>query len=297
MLYKAVELAVKDIDMSKREAVLKYATYNTLDRDEDRANKGMFTKSINEGFQDIRFFKNHNKDWAIGKPIRLWEDDNGAYAQMKFSKSTLGEDSLIMVDEGVMTNNSYAFDPIKSAPIKNKGKDFKEVKLWEISVLTHWGAHPDSLVQSVSKGKDSMPKFDLKMLSDGEAATLKRIIANGSDNLKALMELMDELEPDSDLYTTVNWYISRQSDWIGDAKSQLRYGLKEKDGNIEKLKSFIRNSKASDEEIQGAMMLLKSAEEGYDTDITTQEDDDQNEPGSSVNKELADALLLFTLKM
>lgn len=299
MLYKAVDFVgnTKDIDLGKRTAILKYATYKSLDRDKDRANKGMFTKSWNEGFSDIRFFKNHNKLEAPGKPVRFWEDDNHAYGEVKLGTHTLGEDVLKMMDEGIITNNSYGFDPLRAPTMANKGKDYKEVKLWEISVLTHWGAHPDSTVDSVTK---AMVKLT-KQLSADEQAVLRRIIANGNDNLKALVDLSESLDVDSDLYTYVNWYISQQSSWLGDAKGQLRYGLKEADAftvHLEKMKAFVRNTSASDESIQEILLEIKSAEELLQTNNTalTHEDDDPIAPNVSVNKEFADSLTLLMLK-
>ncbi|MBA3830219.1 MAG: HK97 family phage prohead protease [Taibaiella sp.] len=185
MLYKGIDVGVmKDINVGKRTAVLKYATYGSLDRDKDRANKGMFTKSWNDGFDDIRFFKNHNKQEAPGKPLRFWEDDNHAYAEVWLGTHTLGEDTLKMMDEGIMTNNSYGFDPQVSNKIKEKGMDFKQVKLWEISVLTHWGAHPESKVQMVDK--EAAEIMELKQY----LSKLDKFIRNTSASDESIEEVL-----------------------------------------------------------------------------------------------------------
>lgn len=302
MLYKALPAAgnTKDVDLSKRTAVLSFATYKSLDRDQDRANKGMFTKSWNESFDDIRFFLNHDKKQAPGRNERFWEDDDHAYSGVKLGTHTLGVDTLKMMDEGIITNVSYGFDPDKTAPIKGKGKDLKEVKLWEVSVLTHWGAHPGSSVIGVQKALKA-PSFDTKALSGDEQEVLQRIIANSQDSLEAAIDLAAVLTPDSDLYTYVMYIISRAADQMGDLRCQLRYGmkeLKELRQHIGKMKSFVKNTTASDETIVSIQTEIKSAEEllqSYDT-ASTHDDDDQDEPAVSANKEFADALALLTLK-
>jgi HK97 family phage prohead protease len=156
MLRKGMPFQLKGIEKGKREAVLAFATYNSMDRDEDIASQGMFTKSVKESFADIRMYLNHDPKQSPGRPMDIWEDNNHAYAKSYMGTHTLGEDTLKMMDEGIITDVSYGFDPIKAAPVKknSKGRKFTEVKLWEYSPLTHWGAHPGSYVQSVVKSAE-----------------------------------------------------------------------------------------------------------------------------------------------
>lgn len=157
MIYKGSNAPtfVKDFDEGKREAVIAFATYNSLDSDQDIATKGMFTKSWSEHSNKIRFFQNHNTSMPLGKIKSFHEDDNHGYAVVEFSKSRNGEDAWIMAQEGVMQDASYGFSPIKSERIEGKGRKFLEVKLFEVSLLTHWGAHPQSGLVGIQKGVDN----------------------------------------------------------------------------------------------------------------------------------------------
>ena len=259
MITKSIELNIKDIDMSKREAVIAHATYKSLDGDGDRSNRGMFDKSWKENFNLLRFFLNHKKDQAPGKVLKTWDDGDHAYTQVKLGTHTLGEDVLKMLDEQTIVAASFGFDPIKYKDIKGKGKDFLEVKHYETSVLTHWGAHEQSGVVKVEKAANVFPTLNTKALSQPEQDLLNKLIDNGMGSIMSACETAMELTPDSDLYTYIMWFISRQSDMMGDMRSQLRYGMKEKvDSQIAKMQKFIRNTTASDDAITLIQKSLSS---------------------------------------
>lgn len=263
MIYKSAQKSINDIDMGKREAVIGFATYGSFDRDEDRANKGMFTKSWKE-FTDVRFFENHEKKRAPGKILKLWEDNEHAYTRVKLGTHTLGEDVLKMMDEGIITDSSYGFDPVKATKIPGKGRDFKEVWHKEVSVLTHWGAHPGSKVISVEKEWEN-EVLEVKQLTEPEVAFLRRLIASNNANLSMLVEFSASLPETSDLYTWINGIISDHSSQLRWMKDRLVWGQKEWEGSdimemkdrLETIKSFCRNTTASDETIQS---VLKEAE-------------------------------------
>jgi HK97 family phage prohead protease len=196
MLYKATKFKTKDIDTARRTAVLAFATYNTEDRDKDIARKGMFTKSWSESFDDIRYFKNHNKDIPIGTIDRFEEDDTHAYAIVKMGDWTDADDMLKMMAAGAATNNSYGFDPVKSINRKDKGKErgreFLEAKLWEISTLTHWGSHPASKVVEVKKEESEM-KMEIKELKES-IDNMESFCRNTSASDETIIEVLKELE-------------------------------------------------------------------------------------------------------
>lgn len=259
MITKSIELNIKDIDMGKREAVIAHATYKSLDGDGDRSNRGMFDKSWKENFNLLRFFLNHKKDQAPGKVLQTWDDSEQAFTRVKLGTHTLGEDVLKMLDEQTIVAASFGFDPMKWKDIKGKGKDFTEVKHYETSVLTHWGAHEQSGVVKVEKAATGMPKLNLKQLNQSEQDLLMLLINNGMDSIQAAINVAGQADPDSDLYTFVMWFISRQADQIGGLRSELRYGMKDKlNEQIAKMQKFIRNTTASDEAIATIQKSLSS---------------------------------------
>lgn len=274
MITKAIDLSVKDIDLAKREAVIAFATYKSLDLDGDRSNRGMFDKSWREQPTIVRYFLNHDKKQAPGKIEQLWDDSDHAYARVKHGTHTIGEDVLKQLDEGIIVAASFGFDPIKYKDIKGKGKDFTEVKHYEVSALTHWGAHTDSGPVAVQKAFNGAPSFKLKALNQDEQDLLNKIITNGIDNLQAAIAVAANLDTESDLYTAIMWMISRQADMVGDVRSRLSWGMKEAtQTQIVKMQKFIRNSTASDECIQQVqkslnILLNKDSDTATTTDIS-----------------------------
>jgi HK97 family phage prohead protease len=276
MITKAIDLSVKDIDLAKREAVIAFATYKSLDLDGDRSNRGMFDKSWRENQGIVRYFLNHDKKQAPGKIEQLWDDDSHAFARVKHGTHTIGEDVLKQLDEGIIVAASFGFDPIRYKDIKGKGKDFTEVKHYEVSALTHWGAHTESGPVKVNKSLTE-PSFKLKQLSDAEQGLLNKIINNGIDNLQEAIAVAANLDPESDLYTAIMWMISREAEIVGDVRSRLSWGMKEATAvQVSKMQKFIRNSTASDECIKSVqtslnILLNKNSDTAYSTNSSIQQ--------------------------
>lgn len=273
MITKAIDLSVKDIDLNKREAVIAFATYKSLDLDGDRSNRGMFDKSWREQPNIVRYFLNHDKKQAPGKIEQLWDDADHAYARVKHGTHTLGEDVLKQLDEGIIVAASFGFDPVKYKDIKGKGKDFTEVKHYEVSALTHWGAHTESGPVAVQKALINQ-SFRLKQLSQDEQDILSLIINNGIENIQAAIAVAATLDSESDLYCAIMWMISRQAEIVGDIRCQLSWGMKEAtQAQIVKMQKFIRNSTASDECIKSVqkslnILLNKDSDTAITTDIS-----------------------------
>lgn len=180
---------VADVSLSSREAVLAHATYKTLDKDGDRANRGMFDKSWKEKWSLLRYFLNHDRKQAPGKPIRAWDDSDHAYTQVKHGTHTLGEDVLKMIDEGTIVAISYGFEPTKQKRIQGKGFDYLEAVHGETSVLTHWGAHDDSHVVSVQKSFEDDRLAGLQK----SISAMERFIRNTTASDDAILLIQREL--------------------------------------------------------------------------------------------------------
>ena len=154
---KSIGLELKDLNKGKREAVIAFAAYNNIDRTKDISRKGMFNKSWNENRDDIGFYKNHNPDLVPGKIVDFWEDDEFAYVKAYLGTHTEGEDTLRMMDEGIITKASFGYIPQKKNFIDVKGQHIRELKevYWgETSVLTKLQANPLAKVRSVTKADD-----------------------------------------------------------------------------------------------------------------------------------------------
>jgi HK97 family phage prohead protease len=288
MLTKAMkiskdDLTIKDIDFQKRIAVIAQATYNSLDREGDRANKGMFTKSWNENRSDIRLFKNHNKYSGPGRVDDFWEDEQHAYIKAYLGTHTEGEDTLKQLDEKIIVASSFGFNPVKTSKLSNKGVDLKEVQWLETSVLTHWGAHKDSGVVSVMKHFD----FETKDLNDAEKNFLRTLINNRNEALRLCVQMNETVTEGTDMWSYINELIADQSYNIAWLKRRLEYGVKEITdlrAGVKAMEKFIQNTKASDECIQRIQKELDNTKQllsEIDTAVHSEPGNTTHEPSAS----------------
>jgi HK97 family phage prohead protease len=150
--------AFKDINMSKREIVSQFSSYDVIDSYGDITMKGAFNRSVNNNFKRIKHLMNHDTTQVPGVPVEIWEDDKGAYLKSKIGTHTLGKDFLEMADSGIITEHSYGYGVVreeKSMVDDQNVNLLHEVKLWEVSSLSAWGANEFTPLISLSKAQRS----------------------------------------------------------------------------------------------------------------------------------------------
>lgn len=266
----AIKLELKDLDTNKRTALIMHSVYNSIDRTNDIAHKGMFTKSWQES--KPRIYINHDGNLVPGTTIRTFEDDRGAYTELKFGNWTLGNDALEMADNGVFTGASFGYETKKkdfSTINGRKIRNLREVKHAETSLLTVEAAHPEAGIVSLVKSFT-----ELKALTDGEKTLLQSLLTNDIENIQSLVNAAAILPVESELYRWIMYQVSRRADWTSDVMGQLYWdaervkGIKAMVLNVE---SFCYKSKCSDEtivSIQNSIQEYKLLIQSIDTAIT-----------------------------
>jgi phage head maturation protease len=256
--------------------------------------KGCLDKSWKEN-KSIDFLFNHTDGAVVGPVLRTFDDEEKAYTEVKFGNWTLGNDVLEMADAGVLKGASFGYVTEKKEFTTIKGKKIrklKEVKHGETSLLTKLPANPLAGIVKLNKAFDQL---ELKALSQEEQNILKSIIATDQQALERLFTLWSSLEPTSDLYTSLNYALTRRIDIVGDIRWQLKYNageLKAMQDHIQTMEKFCRETKASDQCIQSIQNDIEEAKQvlsNYDT-ATTQT---ITEPGASRGEN--DTLLLKQL--
>jgi HK97 family phage prohead protease len=148
---KSFDFPVKDVDMNSRTIVQAYTKYDVVDSDNDRGRKGMFNKTWGENFSRIKHLLNHDTTKPLGKVEKMWDDNEYAYGQSKIGTHSLGEDFIKMADSGLITEASYGYKVIKEQKLKDGTNELLEVKMWEWSSLTAWGANQYTPIISLTK--------------------------------------------------------------------------------------------------------------------------------------------------
>jgi HK97 family phage prohead protease len=149
--------SIKDVD-GKKGIFTGYAShFGNVDSDGDIIRKGAFAKTIKENGPKstqprIKHLMNHDPSQPIARIIDLKEDETGLAYESQAGTHTLGVDFIKMVESGLISEHSIGFRTLKRNQLQsyedyNKRPDggwyeITELKLFEISSLTAWGANP-----------------------------------------------------------------------------------------------------------------------------------------------------------
>lgn len=179
-----IALEFKDLDTNKRTAVIKHAVYTSIDRVKDISTKGMFTKSWQENKPDFLF--NHVEGKTVGSTIRTFDDETGAYTEVKFGNWTLGNDVLEMASESVLKGASFGYVTEKKDFVQIKGQKIRkllEVRHIETSLLTVLPAHPEAGIVLLNKS--------LEDISEDE---ITELLTWGNEHITSLKSYVQKIE-------------------------------------------------------------------------------------------------------
>lgn len=136
---------------------------------------GAFTKTLAERQRRIKLLWQHDDHEPIGLPVELTETSQGLEVTGRLSMTQRGRDALILLRDGVLDALSIGFDAIVEELQKdtqgNVTRFLKEIKLWEISLVT-WGADPQATILDVYSAQpyQDLPLAPPAYVWDPEAA-------------------------------------------------------------------------------------------------------------------------------
>lgn len=136
------------VDASER-IVEGYASTWDKDQVDDIILPGAFAKTIRERGGKVKVLWQHMD--ALGTPIHMEEDSTGLFTRSRISKTTLGDDALTLMADGVVDSMSIGFSiPNGKAEFEEDGwtRRISEVKLFEYSPVT-FAANEAAVIQGV----------------------------------------------------------------------------------------------------------------------------------------------------
>ena len=146
------------MDTEKREVAFYFNKFDTPDSDNDIFVMGSSTKTVRENFDRIKHLYNHYN--TIGKPIKVEEDNFGAFMVSKIGRDRESNDVLLKYEDGLITEHSFGFRGVKYDKNEKGGFTYSEYELWEASSLDKWGAQSQTPVISVkSMDKSNMQEW------------------------------------------------------------------------------------------------------------------------------------------
>ena len=195
-------LSGKIADVDNKQGLVKayFSAFGNIDSDGDMIQMGAHSKTMMErgpnGTNRIKHFKQHDS-WQVPGVIKeMGEDSHGGWFVSQLSKTTLGRDTLIEYEEGIITEHSFGFNIIKAEQIEDKEKGnyqlITETKIWEVSTLTAWGANSQTPVVEVKSNKEILEQAE-KILKTGKLSdeTLKK----AEEIYKTLRAVLKHSEP------------------------------------------------------------------------------------------------------
>lgn len=166
------------------------AVFGNVDDGGDVIEKGAFTKTIQEDYDRIKILSQHDdQSLPIGRPLELREDEKGLFIRGKISDTHMGRDIRTLLKDGVLNELSIGYEAIDWETDGKSGvRRLKEIKLWEVSVVT-WAMNDQARITDVKALVEDL-KLEVKggKISNSRLAALKPFIA-------VVRELADILAP------------------------------------------------------------------------------------------------------
>lgn len=160
-LYKGFDISFKDVDTKQGIVTGYFAAFDSKDSDGDVIERGAFQKTVNErgpeGKKLIKWLLDHDKYKAIGKLNVLKEDHYGLYYEGKVGRHSLGKDFMLMVEDEIINQHSFAFKTIKEQfDAKARVNRLKEVLMLEGSSIQFLGANQNTPIVGIKSLDDAV---------------------------------------------------------------------------------------------------------------------------------------------
>lgn len=169
--------SIKDVDGKQGIVSGYFAHFDSVDSDKDVIRKGAFEKTIRDNGPGslkprIKHLLNHDSTMPLGKLLTLKEDAKGLYYESQIGQHSLGQDFIKMIESGLISEHSIGFRTIKRNQLREWSEakeneavfELTELKLWEGSSLTAWGANMNTPIvgmKSEQKAKVASKRIDL----------------------------------------------------------------------------------------------------------------------------------------
>jgi HK97 family phage prohead protease len=123
---------------------------------------GAFTRTLSGDTSRIKILWQHDPGTPIGVPTLLADRADGLEIQGKISKTTAGQDAIVLLEDQVITELSIGFEPVRQEFVSNQQTGVQErhildLELFEVSLVT-FAANRDAKIMSVHSALQSLPR-------------------------------------------------------------------------------------------------------------------------------------------
>lgn len=205
------------LNKSKRTLEGYASTFGNRDLVGDIVEPGAFNKTIkergpkigedNKVKSKIKLLWQHDPWQPLGVPVRMSEDSKGLNVEAQISETTLGNDAMILIDDGALDSLSIGYDVVKDEfKSETNTRHLKEVKLYEFSLVT-FPANEDATLKSMksmSHLENLLKKAGVAdvtmLLKEGRklSSNNEQLIRNAIEALEAVLDMGEPEEDDEE---------------------------------------------------------------------------------------------------
>ncbi len=180
--YKDISTPGIITDINTKDGIIEgyFSVFGNVDSDGEMVMPGAFTKTLLENGSRIRHVWQHDLTQVLSRP-GLSQDNIGLKFKSTFSKTTLGKDTLLLYEDGVIDEHSFGYETIKKQK-KSSYNELIELRVWEGSTVT-LGANPYA--------KGGMAKGMTKEYLFKRMDTILKAIRNGKYESETIFESLD----------------------------------------------------------------------------------------------------------
>lgn len=207
--YKSIPFEVKAIDADAGTFEGYASVFNNEDSHGDIVAPGAFTKTLMERKGRVKVLWQHDPHTPIGVPLEMREDNYGLFTKSKISDTQHGRDALTLLRDGVVTEMSIGYTPIKWewSDEKRLKRRLNEIKLFEYSPVTI-AANDMAVVTGVksinefyalaSRARDLSEELKAgRVLSEKNRTLVQDCMSSLTGAATLLQALLEASEPDS----------------------------------------------------------------------------------------------------
>lgn len=170
--------------------------FNNEDFDGDISVPGSFTKTLQENFNRVKWFLNHDRKILLGVPLS--GEETPEYLKMtaqfnmnkQISKDTY-EDYKLYADNGKTLEHSVGVDAIKRD--SSNPKRVLEWKLWEFSTITSWGANENTPLLSLKSLNGETPENILEHIDFLTKAVKQGYSQERLEKIEKTMSILEKM--------------------------------------------------------------------------------------------------------
>ena len=201
MIKSAIQTKIKDVDSKKGIVQFYTSIFDVKDADGDIIQKGAFTKTLSENSKRFRHLVDHRI--AVGLPLDAKETDTGLLVTSQLFRGKQVADELLVeymtyAEHEKAMEHSFGYEVIQEMYDKQRDANIlKELKVWEFTTMTTWGANENALQVGVKSQKDLMFELDtLKNMLNSELTDNRlKEFERQYNRIEKLLQPSTQIEP------------------------------------------------------------------------------------------------------